>query len=146
MNYARMSLLTPELVRVRDIEGTHPFKYTITVVIPISGQLIIGLEDDRPTWRNYLPFDSVQIMNQDAVDIDVCLNQRDDEIVRVPSGVIQKSYGTSGIWSLKVVNLSATTATVANKITLTFERQGMTTDNLSKKIATGLFGKILGVR
>lgn len=132
-----------ERKRVRDISGTPILTYKVGS-ISASSSFIFDIAEDKPVWKKYLPFNSVTVINNGGQAIDVFINQTLENFLHLPNGVIQTYTGDVGIWSLKITNLSATTATTANQIVMQFEREGVTSDSLAKRLASGLLGKLLG--
>lgn len=142
MDYNYMSF--GDRKRVRNIDGTPPFQYSVPQ-ISASSKLVIELALEKPTWKKYLPFDEVTINNDGGTKINVTVNQMTDRALYLPDGTGKTFRGSVGIWTIEIENLSTTTATTANQIRLEFARTGMVSDKLSKKVATAPILRLIGL-
>lgn len=128
--------------KVRDISGTQVFQY-LFASISASASFTLDIAEDKPTWKKYLPFNSVTITNNGGTDVMIYINQDLNNALYVPSGTIKNFTNESfGIWSLKVTNLNGSTATTSNQLVAEFERVGMTTNKFVKNLAER-FGSFL---
>jgi hypothetical protein len=127
---------------VRDIDGT-PIKQYKFASIGASSKFVLDIAEDYPTWKKYLPFNSVTFKNNSGVDIDIYINQDQNKIINVPSGTIITYGGEVGIWSLTAVNLNVTTASTADKLVAEFERTGMDTNKFTKDFSKTFLGRLI---
>lgn len=139
MDYPYMSY--GERRDIRDIEGTQPFQYDFGT-IAASSTFVLDIAEDKPTWKKYLPFNHILIINNSGVDVKVYINQDRANFFTVPNGVLFPK-DLSAIWSITIENLSATTGTSANKLSAIFTRIGMDSDKFSKEFSNTLLGRIL---
>jgi len=123
---------------VREVEGVIR---TLNIgAMDASSTLQYNLEDRQPNWVKYLPFDSVTIINDSGADIVFCINQDIDRATGVPAGSIKNISGY-GIFSFTVTNDA--NAITSGQIRMDFERQGMVSDNFTKRISMNPLAKIL---
>lgn len=79
-----------------------------------SASIDMDPETQFPGARTYGPLDSIVCVNNDVVDIDMILNNK--ERYFVPAGVIQPVQGGIGIRAVRITNLDAGTAATAGQI------------------------------
>jgi len=88
------------------------------------------------TARKYKPLDFLEVINNDAVDIEVTLDFQDTFLI--PKGTI-KTISERSFYILKIKNIGSATTT-ADKIVLTLQRMPITTDQYIRRFTLGKRG------
>jgi hypothetical protein len=118
----------PGQYRVRDErikrEGSEPFVHKIDT-LTAGNSLMTAVENQFPKSRKYAPLDWLELTNNDAVDLELLINQTDSW--SVPAGII-KTIADRPIHTYKVTNLDAGTDVTASKVRVTLKRQAITID------------------
>lgn len=119
-------------------EGSEYF--TIKLPAITAGDFLIydiDTSSELAAARKYKPLDFIEITNNDtAADVNVMINFQDQFIV--PKGVI-KTISERPIYSIKVINISAS-ATTVDKVLLTLQRMALTTDQYIRRYKLGSRG------
>jgi len=84
--------------------------------------------------KKYAPLDYIEITNNDVVEIEIQINQKDKFYV-APSSI--KRISNHPIHHIRVRNLHASTSTTADKIVLLLQKEPYTTD----KFVRSLYGR-----
>lgn len=115
-------------------EGSPTYTWT-PGSIAASARLAIYLDTEFPDSRKYAPLDKVEIINNDAVDLDIIINA--SETWHCPAGTIRKIEGGIGIRHCEIFNLDAATATTQYKVVLRFQRAPASADKYYQNLMGG---------
>ena len=110
-------------------EGSEWFTWAVpataaTVIVNIN----IGQQFTRS--RKYEPLDTIEIQNNDVVDITVILNN--DEFLPIAAGVI-RTIGNHPIRQVGIRNDDAAVATTINKVIISLRRDPQTIDQWARE-------------
>jgi len=92
-------------------QGSPRFKLTITDLTAGSTKLY-GFESDS-TYRKYLPFNWMRLVNDSGVDLEISIGQENAEIIKNNSIFTQEG----NFYSFILKNVGASTATGTNIVT-----------------------------
>lgn len=109
-------------------EGSQYYTYNVGVIAAAASAILVP-RDYFPASKKYEPLDWVEIVNNDVVDILVCVNGEDTIIVL--AGTIRYIEGQP-LHQIRITNNDAATATTANKTRLSLQRQPLTIDKWAR--------------
>ena len=118
-------------------EGSQYFSISLGVIT--AGDFVIYDIDNSTELkeaRKYKPLDFLEVINNDAVDIQVTLDFQDTFLI--PKGTI-KTISERSFYILKIKNIGTGDSTAA-KIVLTLQRMPITTDQYIRKFQLGKRG------
>jgi hypothetical protein len=122
--------------QVRDIEGT-PIFTARNPELTANAIWTYDFESDASTSKKYLPFNEFTIQNNGEDAVKFYINQDKNNYKIILKGTIVTISGKA-LFSFRVENIGTTTIT-ANKIDVSCERTGMTSDEFSKAISKNVF-------
>jgi len=110
-------------------EGSEPFTWKppataagATVQIEIATQF--------PRARKYQPLDTIEITNNDAVDLTLIVNE--NIRLPVPAGTI-RTIRNQALWQVGLTNDDAAVTSVLDKIVITVSRAAETIDSYARR-------------
>jgi hypothetical protein len=118
-------------------EGSQYF--TIKLPATAAGDFVVYDIDNSTELaaaRKYKPLDMIEVINNDAVDIEISLDFQDTFLI--PKGTI-KTITERSFFIIKIKNIGAGTTT-ADKIVLTLQRMPITADQYIRKFTLGKRG------
>lgn len=110
-------------------EGSPYYGYNVGVVAAAASVVLVPREY-FPASRKYEPLDWAEIVNNDVVDILMCVNGEDTIIVL--AGTIRYIEGQP-LHQIRITNNDAATSTTANKIRVTVKREALTIDKWARR-------------
>jgi hypothetical protein len=120
------------LTKNRKQESGSPV-YTWNVgAIPASGSVSIDPNVSFPRSRAYAPLDSIVVINNDVVDVQLTINGK--ETFYIPAGAIQPVSGELGLTHLTLTNLDAGTPVSAGKIYANLQKSPKDIDDLAREL------------
>lgn len=138
---ARIGVTTPATAYSRDYETSPIFSFSNSSTITAGNQDVIDFATVKPATAKYLPFNTLQILNNSSVVISVYINQKRDRPIKIPAGVIQPIDSTiaPAINSLLIENNDGSTSISANELQFLVSKDNVTTDLLAKRVHNLLF-------
>ena len=107
--------------------------YTWNVgAIAAAGSVSIDPSRTFPASRKYAPLNSIVVINNDVVDIQLTINGK--EVLYIPAGAIQPVAGDLGITHLTITNLDAGTAVTAGKVYANLQRSAADINDLAREV------------
>lgn len=129
---ARIGERDKHLENIRKIEGTLPYSYAFGA-ITASTKSRLDIENLKPKWKNYMPFNAIHILNLGGVNIKVYINDdTSDNWIPVGNGGAEDMILPTAIRTVIVENLDTSTESTANLIFITLYDTGRTADEKSK--------------
>lgn len=109
--------------------GSRNFVYALGVLAAAT-RINFDIKTTYPEARKYEPLDTMEIVNNDVVDIQINLNaMTDEDRYIIPAGSTRIIRDTP-IWNVYITNLNAGIATVANMVILTLYRSPLNADTI----------------
>ena len=109
-------------------EGSPAYNYDVAGSLAAGTYVEIDIASQFPQAKKYEPLTWLEIVNNDAIDIDVYINGSCGDIFLVPASS-NRTIKARAIWQIRVLNKDAATATTANKIRLTLLKPPKTVDD-----------------
>jgi hypothetical protein len=109
-------------------EGSPYYTYSVGV-IAAGGSVVLIPRDYFPGSKKYEPLDYVEVVNNDVVDLSICVNGEDTFVS--PAGTIRSIEGQP-LHQLRITNTDAAAATTSGKTILTLQRQPLTIDKWAR--------------
>ena len=110
-------------------DGSPPYEYE-PGALAASASVTITPDTQFPNSRTYGHLNSIVVINNDVVDIDVIINGK--ETYYCPAGVITPISGDLGIRQLTITNLDAGTAATAGAIVCRLRKAPRTMDDVAR--------------
>ena len=110
-------------------EGSPLYTY-IPAVITAGATDRRELANDFPAARAYQPLNSIEITNNDVVNLTLTING--NERIPVPPGVV-KAIRRPAIWTFGIRNDDAAIASIAGAIAINVMREAMTADDAARE-------------
>lgn len=117
------------------------FSFVNSGTIIAQAEVIIDFETEKPKTLKYLPFNTLNILNNSAEEIIVYINQKRDRPIKVPPNVIFPIDNTiaPSISSILWKNNHASDSISANEIQFLVSKDNVTTDLLAKRLHQIIF-------
>lgn len=132
----RINVVEPRVQYERTYEVSPIFSFQNENDILANKDIVIDFASSKKATQKYLPFNTMQIINNSASSIIVYINQRRDKPLLIPNGTIFPiNPSIAPAISSVVIKNNSTTATISvNEIQLLVSKDNVTTDLLAKKL------------
>lgn len=115
-------------------EGSPRYHYNVGVLA--AGVYVeIDIATHFPRAKKYEPLDTIVIINNDTVGIEVLINGLGGDAYIIPAGTIRTitREQTPAIWKLRITNLDTTTAVTVNLIDIDIWRAPEDADSAARR-------------
>ncbi len=109
-------------------EGSAPFTWTPPATAPAL-RSEIEIATQFPRARKYQPLDTLEITNNDVVDLTFLIS--DGIALPVPAGTI-RLVKNQALWQVGIINLHAATTSTLDAIIITMSRAALTIDDYAR--------------
>ncbi len=125
----------------REYDVSPIFSFINSEIVTAGSEDIIDFAVVKPKSLKYLPFNTLNIINNSSVAIKVYINQDRNRPLIIPSGVIQPIDNTisPAISSILWENIDGSTQVEVGEIQFLVSRDNVTTDLLAKRVHQLLF-------
>lgn len=130
------SLTRTRLQRLKRVmrEGSPRYPFTVSA-LAASSREEFDINTSYPQAKKYEPLDTMQVINEDTIDIGININgMGSGQYYVIPAGTIFpiNPEDCGAIWQIRVTNLSTTAALTAGKIKFFVWRSPETIDSIAR--------------
>ena len=113
-----------------DLDGSPFFRHNFGIIVAGAFEQVVP-DSDLPASAKYKPLDFVEITNNATENLELEINNKADERIPLPAGVI-RIIDRRAIWNIRVVNTDATD-TSAGEVVALFQRLPIDADEAARR-------------